>query len=335
MHEHEKINDVELLSSDFAKAKAFFAAVFGGRFVFVAIAVLVAGTGLAAPAFAKNGFDLSNSVIDKRKILSGGPPRDGIPAIDNPHFVAAGAVDFLQDNDIVIGLVRGIVARAYPTRILVWHEVVNDTVAGDAVAVTYCPLCGTGMVFDRNIDGQEKSFGVSGLLFQSDVLLYDRESESLWSQLGLKAISGSAVGATLTWLPAEHLTWAAWKAKYPHSEVLSTNTGHRRNYGGQAYASYFASDDIMFPVPQTRRELPNKEKVIGVIFGNEAKAYPLARLPAQAITDTVGGQQIKVHYEADKQAVRITNTNGDLLPSVVAFWFAWQAFYPQTTLWQP
>ena len=300
--------------------------------LFATTLALLGAVAAAAPTL--NGFDLSETLIDREDILRGGPPRDGIPAIDNPKFIGVDAVDFLRDDDIVIGLRRGDLARAYPTRILVWHEVVNDSIGDDAVAVTYCPLCGTGMVFDRDFAGGQKSFGVSGLLYQSDVLLYDRESESLWSQLGLRAVSGAAAAdnLTLTWLPAEHLTWRAWREKYPDGEVLSTDTGYARHYGGEAYADYFASDSIMFPVPQTRSELSPKDKIIGVVFDGAAKAYPLNNFPAEAIRDTVGDQSIQVGYDPQTQAVTVTDARGDALPSVVAFWFAWQAFYPQTAL---
>jgi hypothetical protein len=270
------------------------------------------------------------------EIFSGGPPRDGIPSIDRPKFIAANKVDFLGDDDIVIGLVRGDTARAYPTRILIWHEIVNDVIAEDAVAVTYCPLCGTAMVFERKTGGKLRTFGVSGLLYRSDVLMFDRESESLWSQLAMKAVSGPAVGTELTWLPSEHLTWKAWREKYPHGEVLSTDTGFGRNYQREAYAAYFSSDKTMFPVPHKRRELPDKTWVIGIVIDGTAKAYPVGDLPTDnAIKDKVGSKQVVVRYDAEKRYPQITGPDGEQIPSVVAFWFAWQAFYPETGLWKP
>lgn len=283
-----------------------------------------------------NGFDVSNATISKNDIFSGGPPRDGIPSIDHPKFITVEKVNYLNDDDIVIGLMRGDIARAYPIRILVWHEIVNDIIGGDAVAVTYCPLCGTAMVFEREINGKLRSFGVSGLLYQSDVLMYDRESESLWSQLAMKAVSGADVGTELNWLPSEHITWKAWREKYPHGEVLSKDTGFRRNYGGDAYASYFASDRTMFPVPHKRKELPNKAWVVGVVIDGKAKAYPIADLPTeQTIEDKMGDKQLFIHHIADEKQTQITNASGEPIPSVMVFWFAWQAFYPQTDLWQP
>ena len=285
---------------------------------------------------SKNGFDLSNASINIKEIFSGGPPRDGIPSIDNPKFVPASKVDFLQDDDIVIGIVRGEKARAYPTRILIWHEIVNDIIAGDAIVVTYCPLCGTAMVFARNIEGKQYTFGVSGLLYQSDVLMYDRETESLWSQLAMKAVSGTQVGKQLDWLNSEHLDWKTWQQKYPRGEVLSIDTGYQRNYKAEAYASYFASDETMFPVTHSRKELAKKEWVIGVIINGQAKAYPIKVFADdKRIKDNISGEKITISYNADQHFPKIINKKGEDVPSVLVFWFAWQAFYPRTQVWLP
>ena len=283
-----------------------------------------------------NGFDISNATIPATEIFRGGPPRDGIPSIDEPEFIPVAQVNYLRDDDIVIGLVRDGVARAYPLRILVWHEIVNDIIADKPVAVTYCPLCGTSMVFDARMDGKRRSFGVSGLLYNSDVLMYERETESLWSQIGMTAISGPDVGKELNWIASEHMTWKAWRESQPDSEVLSLNTGHQRDYGGDAYAGYFASDDIMFPVPQTRRELPNKEWVLGVVINGNAQAYPVDQLPDKdAVEAEVGGQRIQVIWNATERRPRVVDADGEAVPSVMVFWFAWQAFYPETGLWKP
>ena len=310
------------------------------RYMIIAILLLLTATGggCSAPAAQEqmNGFDLSNASIDKTEILSGGPGRDGIPSIDNPEFIPINEVDFLLDEDMVIGFVRGDIARAYPLRILVWHEIVNDSIDDDTIAVTYCPLCGTAMVFDRNISGKTRTFGVSGLLYRSDVLMYDRETESLWSQLGMRAVSGPSVGKKLRWLPSEQLTWKAWREKYPHGVVLSTETGHRRDYSGEAYAAYFASDEPMFPVPERRTELEDKALVIGVVINGKAKAYPVDLLPSgKSIQDRVGNTKIVVRYEEENKYAKVIGPEGRQIPSVQSFWFAWQAFYPETSLWEP
>ncbi len=183
-----------------------------------------------------NGFDVSNATIPKSEILRGGPPRDGIPSIDEPKFLSVLDSDYLRDGDQIFGFVEKGDARAYPLRILVWHEIVNDTVGGRPIAVTYCPLCGTCMVFDRRTDEGELTFGVSGLLFNNDVLMYDRQTESLWSQLKMEAVAGPQVGQKMRWLASEQMTWAAWKERYPDSKVLSRESGYGGNYLSSPYA---------------------------------------------------------------------------------------------------
>lgn len=309
----------------------------------VAVAVLIVAS--MAPAIgaatdgegpSMNGFDLAGSLIDIEEIHSGGPPRDGIPSIDQPRFVAAADVDYLQEEDIVIGVLHAGQARAYPTRILVWHEIVNDDIGGKAILVTYCPLCGTSMVFERSFAGASKTFGVSGLLYRSDVLMYDRESESLWSQLRMESVAGPARGTKLAWLPSIHTTWKTWRAEHPESVVLSTETGFERNYGGNAYASYFASDKTMFPVPRTRDELRTKEWVVGVLIGDKPVAFPVEALSkARKATFGEGDHGITVSYDPDSKRALVKDAQGVEIPSVLVFWFAWQAFYPKTALWAP
>lgn len=284
-----------------------------------------------------NGFPVSNATIRIEQILSGGPPRDGIPAIDHPVFIEPDLASYMHDDDEVLSITLGNETRSYPLRILVWHEIVNDVVAGQPIAVTYCPLCGTAMVFGRMVDQRTLEFGVSGLLYQSDVLMYDRQTESLWSQLAMKAVSGPLVDTPLTWLPSEQLTWAAWRKKYPQGKILSTDTRHRRNYSVEAYARYKKSPDTMFPFPSIRNELPKKEWVLGVLVDGVACAYPILALPAnESVHDEVNGIALEISYDTDSQQVTvIKRTSGKALPAVKVYWFAWQAFYPETKLWQP
>ncbi len=278
-----------------------------------------------------NGFDLNSLTIDQTEVFSGGPGRDGIPSIDKPKFIKPSDVNFLLPDDMIISLTQDGITKAYPIRILIWHEIANDTINGKAITVTYCPLCATGMVFDRIIDGKEKSFGVSGLLYRSDVLMYDRETMSLWSQLGMKGVSKDAIGKKLKWLPSEHLTWAAWRQKYPNGSVLSTDTGFNRQYASQAYERYFASKNVMFPVPKFRDELEDKSKVIGIIIDGVAKAYPLKLLKQKlTIKDVVSKKEININYNTKTKLVTITDKTNTVIPSVEAYWFAWQGFYPAT-----
>jgi hypothetical protein len=286
----------------------------------------------AADPPERNGFKLTDLKIPLEEIRSGGPPRDGIPSIDEPKFIAPAEADFMKDDDLVLSYTHDGKTRAYPLRILVFHEIVNETLAGKPILVTYCPLCGTAMIFDRKVGGKIRTFGVSGMLYQSDVLMYDREDESLWSQLKMQAVSGPLSGTALTLLPSAHLTWKAWKKKYPDGEVLSTDTGHNRNYGARAYARYFDSPDTAFPVPAHRDELPKKDWIVGVIADGKAVAFPVKDL-AKSRTATQAG--VTVTYDPDSRLATARDAADAGLPTTTAFWFAWQAFYPDTALWKP
>ena len=185
------------------------------------------------PAMTMNGFDLDQPLVAEDQIQRGGPPRDGIPSIDAPNFIDAADADFLKADDRVLGLVINKEARAYPLSILNWHEIVNDKFAGQAVIISFCPLCGTGMAFEPEPPVSE--FGVSGLLYNSDVLLYDRETGSLWSQIMAKAINGPLKGKILKQIPLTHTSWQDWKTKHPDSRVLSKDTGYKRVYSKSPY----------------------------------------------------------------------------------------------------
>ena len=290
-----------------------------------------------------NGFDISNAIIPKSKILSGGPPRDGIPSIDAPKFIEPEDVDYLKADDRVVSVTVDNETRAYPLRILSQHEIVNDTIGDRAFAVTYCPLCGTAMVFDREIQGERVELGVSGLLYNSDVLMYDRKTESLWSQLAMKAVSGPLAGMELEWLPSEQLTWKKWKSTYPDGHVLSTDTGYQRDYGRELYPGYETNQSTYFPYERNpifasvEADLLPKTKVVGVIQGGQAKAYPLKRLRGQGVVhDRLGGAPIEVRYDSSAKHPEVRHAVEDKpIPYVEAYWFAWQAFYPGTAVWGP
>ena len=171
-------------------------------------------------------FDVTRHLIPLDEILSGGPPRNGIPSLDNPAFISAAKADgILKSSDIVVGLEFGGVAKAYPVRILNWHEIVNDQVGNQLVMVSWCPLCGSGVVYDPQLDGEKLRFHVSGLLYQRNLLFYDVETDSLWAQLLGQAVTGASAGKKLTVLPAVHVTWAQWKKMHPRTTVLSFRTG--------------------------------------------------------------------------------------------------------------
>lgn len=281
-----------------------------------------------------NGFDLSNASIPAKAILRGGPPRDGIPAIEQPKFVHAGQAK-LDGADRVLGVAFGGKARAYPVRILNWHEVVNDRLGDRRIVVTYCPLCGTGMAFDAPASARGKPFGVSGLLYNSDVLLYDRATESLWSQIAQTAISGTLKGTRLESIALTHTTWADWRRRHPATEVLSTDTGFERDYGRDPYAGYDKLQRLMFEVEHRDDRFPLKEWVLGIQVGGTAKAYPFSVLSRAVdakgeLRDTVGGKRLRVRYDRAHGTAEAFDAGGQPLPAVMAFWFAWVAFHPGT-----
>ena len=291
---------------------------------------------LAAPANALelNGFDLTNAQIPATAIERGGPPRDGIPALDAPRFESVQQARWLKPEDRVLGIQRNGVARAYPVAILNWHEIVNDVIGGEAVAITYCPLCGTGVALAARLNGRDAHFGVSGLLYNSDVLLYDRETESLWSQIPGRAVSGKMAGHTLPRIPLMHTTWQDWRARFPHSEVLSSRTGYDRDYTRNPYQGYANSRSVWFSVAQQDERLHPKAWVVGVEMNGHYKAYPFDELALTGGTlrDTVGGAKITVRYDAAHRNAWVEDARGETIATVAAYWFAWQAFHPDTEI---
>lgn len=285
-----------------------------------------------------NGFDVRGSTIPVEAIERGGPPRDGIPAIDHPRFVTA-AQSGLADRHRVLAIEHNGLARAYPVRILNWHEVVNDRFGRDAVVVTYCPLCGTGMSFLAKGDGAKSSFGVSGLLYNSDVLLYDRGTQSLWSQIAQVAVSGPRRGERLEALPTLHTTWADWRRRHPETEVLSTDTGFARDYGRDPYAGYGEVQRLMFNVGSRDDRLSLKEWVIGLEIDGIAKAYPFALLARRAgadgiVDDTIGPRRVRIRFDRVHRTAEAFDADGRPLPGLVSYWFAWVAFHPKTEIWR-
>lgn len=280
-----------------------------------------------------NGFELTDLQLPQEAIFRGGVPRDGIPAIHHPQFVEAPQADFLQPHERVLGVRHRGVAKAYPIDILEWHEVVNDSYGGRAVVLTYCPLCGSGVAFDGRPGGKARTFGVSGLLYNSDVLLYDRETESLWSQLRMEAVSGPASGTPLQPLPTEQTTWTDWRQQYPETRVLSPNTGHDIDYTRDPYARYEHSGQLMFPVARESDAYPKKEKVLGVRYQGRALAFPFSELRQSEGRIEVALQDLtlEVTYDPETQSARLLNED---VPAFTLYWFAWYAFYPDSQIYK-
>ena len=242
--------------------------------------------------------DESKRLVPLDEIISGGPPPDGIPAIDRPAFVAPQQVTWLKPKEPVLALEIGGDARAYPLQILMWHEIVNDTVGGKPVVVTYCPLCNSGLVYERVIDGVTFDFGTSGKLYKSDLVMYDRQSHSLWTQMEGRAIVGQRVGARLTLVPANTIAFDDWRIAHLRGRVLSRETGHQRDYGANPYRSYdqpHLRPFLFTDRPDSRR--PPKERVVGIEIRGMAKAYPWSLLARpRAIHDAVAGESLVILY---------------------------------------
>ena len=289
---------------------------------------------VAASGAPYNGFDVSNSLIDKRDIVAGGPLRDSIPAISAPKYVTADEATFMRPKDIVLGFVVGDQAFAYPRHILNWHEIVNDEFNGDAFVITYCPLCGSGLAFSSNVDNQRLIFGVSGLLYNNDLLFYDRATESLWSQIERRSISGEFAGRELKQLRLEHTSWKAWSSKHPGTKLLSEDQGYKRQYRHDPYTGYDTSSQTFF---KTLRDAPDefhsKEKVLGLTIGEKSMAYPfseLAKHGAANFEDQLAGIKYRVLWDAEAQSGTIEAIGDEVLTPTVSYWFAWYNFHPDT-----
>lgn len=287
----------------------------------------------AAPLLRQ--FNLEGLSIDLKDIHAGGPPKDGIPALTNPKTVAATQARFLQAGDRVVGVKIGEHARAYPIRVLNWHEVINDTLGTTPIAVIYCPLCDSVSVVDRRISKDKTiEFGISGLLLNSNVLLYDRTDQVLWSQVGLSAVSGPHAGKSLVHLPWEIVTFGEWRKAHPKGTVVTLNTGHRRDYQRNPYADYFATDRLRFPVARLDDRLPPKTRVVGIRLGAVTRAYPIERVAGTVkhrVEDEIGGKLLVLEADATAATIRLIQMP-EGAQVVYTFWFAWAAFHPQTQI---
>lgn len=279
--------------------------------------------------------------VPLEEIISGGPPKDGIPSIDNPKFVSvAEARKWLKDEEPGIAFSRGNIHRFYPYQILVWHEIVNDTLEGSRALITYCPLCLSGFVFDPVVKGERVEFGTSGKLWKSNLVMYDRKTDSYWSQILGEAIAGEMTGTKLTVLPSDLMRFGEWKKKFPEGEVLSKDTGTIRFYGSNPYGDYFAPVDFALSLAGTQDErLAPDEFVFGIAVGERAKAYPTRIVKERGeVVDVFEGETFVLRHEKELDAVRmfkkLENGNLEQINPFSAFWFSWAAAHPDTSVFQ-
>ena len=228
------------------------------------------------------------SRVERTRIVSGGPPPDGIPSIDDPRFEPVGEVDWISDDEAVLSLRVGEIERAYPIRIMAWHEIVNDVIDDVPVAVTYCPLCNSAVAFDRRVDGEVLEFGTSGALYLSALVMYDRQTETLWTHFDGRAVIGTMVGTDLRLLPVATVSWRDFREANPSGEVLSLDTGHERPYGRNRYVGYDQSEVPLsgfFTMDIDARETA-MQRVVGIVGRDEDLAIPTERLRSAGTVST-------------------------------------------------
>lgn len=278
------------------------------------------------------GFNASTKTsVDLGLLIQGCSARDCIPSIDHPKYVPAQEASHVADDAIVITFSHKGQHRAYPALILDHHEIVNDTIAGDPIAITWCPLCGSAVAIHREVDGQITRFGVSGLLYNSDLVLYDHATETLWGQIEAAGIVGPLTGTRLTLLPVSMSKWARWRAAHPDTLVLSPDTGFDYDYTQDRYANYRDSTGLMFPVTATDERIHAKTVVFGFDLKSGAVAYSQSLLIKHGTyRHTLNGVATAVTLHKDG-AVTMQRNGLSLVP-IRLFWFAWFTFHPETEL---
>ena len=302
---------------------------------------LIASGVWASPEFWRNEWpntDFENSSVEKWvEIMSGGPPKDGIPALNNPSFIPTTAEAELSAREPVITLeINGEIPRAYPIRFLIWHEIVNDVVGGIPVAVTFCPLCNSGITFDRRVDGDVLTFGVSGKLRNSDMIMFDRETESWWQQAIGEAIVGDLNGTELQTLPSWMESWSEFETRNPDGMVMA-EPDFSRNYGANPYVQYDSTNrPFLFSGEMPPHNIPALARVVRV--GDAA--WPMTRI---AVAGEIAENDVVLSWSAgqssaldsqdiglgrDVGTVRVRDTAGNDLAHDVMFAFAYHAFWP-------
>jgi len=326
------------------------------------------------PAFQEFLSPTAARAIRLDEVVWGGVRKDGIPALDNPAMIPAAAASYLDEQDEIFGVGIDGIHHAYPLRIMNWHEMLNAVIGGTPVSLSYCTLCGAAVLYETTINGVAYDFGSSGLLYRSNKLMYDRQTNSLWSSLHGEPVIGQLVGRgiKLKRLYVVRTTWGEWRRLHPQTLVLDKETGFNRNYAeGAAYADYFAGDETMFPVAWRDNRLKAKEWIYGIIIGGMPKAYPLRALHDMPIAhDRVANEEIVLVSDAKLLSVRAYESkghrfvakkeNGNMvddaedewlieeeelirlsdgkelfrLPGHLAYWFGWYAFFPKTAVYE-
>ena len=279
-----------------------------------------------APAFGADDWktNFEKRTVELSEIRSGGPPKDGIPAIDKPNFVnPQAASEWLHAQEPVIAVEYNGDARAYPLQILIWHEIVNDEVGGKPISVTFCPLCNASIVYDRNHQGKVLDFGTTGRLRKSDMVMYDRQTETWWQQFSGEGIVGELAGTLLKQLPTRIIAFADFQSAYPQGKVLSKDTGYFRNYGRNPYRGYDTIGNFPFLLDEkVDPRLPAMERVLAVSHQDKHRLYPFRSLEKQSVVnDRFGALQIAIFAKPGTFSVLDAETiiEGRKVPSANAY----------------
>ncbi len=283
------------------------------------------------------GFNTMSLIIKREQIEHGGPAKGGIPALSRPETTTIPRARFMSPKDRVVGVTVAGESRAYPIRILNWHEVINDELGGIPILVAYCPLCDSVTVADRRLEGKRYEFGVSGKVYQSNLLLFDRTHNALWSQIGFMAVSGPNAGRSLQQLGNWQITtYKHWRKRFPDSTVVTLNTGYPRDYGLNPYQDYMLHEGLLFGVDPLDERLPKKARVVGIRLGDSARAYPVEQIfasPKGVLRDNIGAGAVLLRGHRRSGTVIL-----EKIPQgakvAYSFWFAWAAQHPHTQIYK-
>jgi hypothetical protein len=318
-------------------------------------------------------------LIPVSEVSDGGPGYDGIPSIDNPRFADPNSQAYLNDDDLIIGIKIGDEIRGYPHPILDWHEIVNDGINSSYFSITYCPLTGSGIAWDRRVDGNITTFGVSGLLYNSNLIPYDRSTKSNYSQMLLSGVNGQRMREKIITYHTIETSFKTWKDLFPDAKILSSNTGYDRRYGVYPYDNYKTTEGLIFPVNRYDDRLHRKARVLGILMGNKAAAFEISSFSSgddMKMLKTIvkrnslvlignslkniltafypildNDKNVELNLTGKGSNFNITDQYGnsyDIFGTInhgpdkgrklkapvqfAAYWFAWSAFYPKTSL---
>jgi hypothetical protein len=288
----------------------------------------------AAGGETLGGFELSRLSVPREQVVAGGPGKDGIVSVDAPEFSHIGEATWIGRDTEVIGIEVGGEARAYPVRMLEYHQVVNDVVGGVPIAVTYDPLAGTPLAYRRQVSGRTLTFGVSGLLYNHNFLLHDRETGSLWSQFLGRAVAGELSGQRLDRVPVHQETAVAWVARHVDSLFMRPPFPEKVFYQMSPYASYWVQDKMLYPIAAVDPTYHAKELVLGVVVGDTERAYLGSILTREGgeVDEKIAGRRVKVSYSSETGTFHWEADEG--VEVTEAYWLAWKAFHPDTEVWR-